>query len=275
MGQYLNVRNRACYSGTSVRCDINELKTGIQIVFGTPRRLCRLIESGSLSLKTLKLFIMDEADELLSRGFEKHIYEIFNYIPSQTQIALFCATTTNKVSEIGKKFMINPVKIYDKTLDGIKQFYVAVEKEDYKLATLFDLYESLTITKVIIYCNTQTKVMWLANKMKEHDFTVSAMCGDRTERELIMTEFHDGNSRILITTDLMGKGVDSQSLAINYDIPIFPEYYVYRIGRSGKFGRHCVAINFVSDDEEEKLRAIQIFYNTQINELPMDIDSII
>merc|ERR1712244_214786 len=151
------------------------------------------------------------------------------------------------------------------TLDGIKQYYVAVEKEDYKLATLYDLYESLTITQAIIYCNTRRKVMWLTDKMKQHDFTVSAMHGDmyQKERELIMKE-------------LLARGIDvyTVSLVINYDLPMNRENYIHRIGRSGRYGRKGVAINFVCDEDEPKLRDIETFYNTKIDELPMEVDSI-
>jgi len=164
------------------------------------------------------------------------------------------------------------------TLDGIKQYYVAVEKEDYKLATLIDLYESLTIQQAIIYCNTRRKVNWLTDKMKQQDFTVSSMHGDmqQQERDLIMREFRSGSTRVLITTDLLARGIDVQqvSLVINYDLPMNRENYIHRIGRSGRYGRKGVAINFVTDEDEEKLREIEQFYNTQVDELPMDVGDI-
>merc|ERR1712156_1278044 len=136
----------------------------------------------------------------------EQIYDCFQYLPSEVQVALFSATMPNEILQLTERFMRKPVRILVKkeelTLDGIKQYYVAVEKEDYKLATLYDLYESLTITQAIIYCNTRRKVMWLTDKMKQHDFTVSAMHGDmyQKERELIMKEFRSGSTRVLITT---------------------------------------------------------------------------
>jgi translation initiation factor 4A len=155
------------------------------------------------------------------------------------------------------------------TLDGIKQFYVAVDKEDWKLDTLCDLYETLTITQAIIYCNTRRKVDWLTEQMQKRDFTVSATHGDMDmrERELIMKvcactpsqvrgcsamycplqEFRSGASRVLITTDLLARGIDVQqvSLVINYDLPTNRENYIHRIGRSGRFGAlaACCFIN--------------------------------
>jgi len=219
---------------------------------------------------------------MLSRGFKEQIYDCFQYLPSEVQVALFSATMPNEILQLTERFMRNPVRILVKkeelTLDGIKQYYVAVEKEDYKLATLYDLYESLTITQAIIYCNTRRKVMWLTDKMKQHDFTVSAMHGDmyQKERELIMKEFRSGSTRVLITTDLLARGIDvyTVSLVINYDLPMGRENYIHRIGRSGRYGRKGVAINFVGDEDEPKLREIETFYNTKIDELPMEVDSI-
>ncbi|ETO14154.1 hypothetical protein RFI_23213, partial [Reticulomyxa filosa] len=161
------------------------------------------------------------------------------------------------------------------TLDGIKQYFVAVEKEDYKFATLCDLYETMTISQAIIYCNTRRKVSWLTDQMKQRDFTVSAMHGDmdQKDRELIMKEFRSGSTRVLITTDLLARGIDvhSVSLVINYDLPINRENYIHRIGRSGRFGRKGTAINFVTNEDESTLQDIEQFYHTKIEELPMDV----
>jgi len=160
-----------------------------------------------------------------------------------------------------------------------RQFYIAVEKEDWKLETLCDLYETLTITQAIIYCNTRRKVDWLTDKMGQRDFTVSSMHGDMTgaERELIMKEFRSGSSRVLITTDLLARGIDVQqvSLVINYDMPANRENYIHRIGRSGRFGRKGVAINFVTADDTRAMREIEAFYNTQIEEMPMNVADLI
>mmetsp|Transcript_78318 Transcript_78318/g.95851 ORF Transcript_78318/g.95851 Transcript_78318/m.95851 type:complete len:392 (-) Transcript_78318:140-1315(-) len=283
LGVYLEVSTRACVGGTAVREDMQKLSQGVQIVVGTPGRVNDMISRGALRLKALQLFILDEADEMLSRGFKEQIYDCFQYLPSEVQVALFSATMPMEILNLTDRFMRNPIKILVKkeelTLDGIKQYYVAVEKEDYKLATLCDLYESLTITQAIIYCNTRRKVNWLTDKMKQNDFTVSAMHGDmfQQERELIMKEFRSGSTRVLITTDLLARGIDVQqvSLVINYDLPMNRENYIHRIGRSGRYGRKGVAINFVTDDDEQKLKEIEQFYNTKVDELPMAVDTIL
>ncbi len=183
------------------------------------------------------------------------------------------------VLEVTTKFMRDPVRILVKkaelTLEGIKQFYIAVEKEDWKLDTLSDLYETVTITQAVIFCNTRRKVDWLTDKLTARDFTVSAMHGDmdQTQRDLIMKEFRSGSSRVLIATDLLARGIDVQqvSLVINYDLPANRENYIHRIGRGGRFGRKGVAINFVTAEDVRMMREIEQFYSTQIEEMPMNV----
>jgi len=282
LGTYLTLTSRACVGGTAVREDVQNLSSGVQVVVGTPGRVNDMINRGALRLEKLKLFVLDEADEMLSRGFKEQIYDCFQFLPADVQVALFSATMPNEILQLTERFMRDPVQILVKkeelTLDGIKQYFVAVEKEDYKLATLIDLYESLTIQQAIIYCNTRRKVNWLTDKMKQQDFTVSSMHGDmqQQERDLIMREFRSGSTRVLITTDLLARGIDVQqvSLVINYDLPMNRENYIHRIGRSGRYGRKGVAINFVTDEDEEKLREIEQFYNTHVDELPMEVGDI-
>jgi len=229
------------------------------------------------------MFMLDEADEMLSRGFKDQIYDIFKFMPEDVQVALFSATMPLEVLEVTGSFMREPVRILVKkdelTLEGIKQFYIAVEREEWKLDTLCDLYETLTITQAIIYVNTRRKVDWLTDKMSERDFTVSAMHGDmdQKERDIIMREFRSGSSRVLITTDLLARGIDVQqvSLVINFDLPTNRENYIHRIGRSGRFGRKGVAINFLTAGDVRYLRDIEEFYNTQVDEMPMNVADLI
>jgi len=279
LGEYLSVTTHPCVGGTAVRDDIRVLQGGIQMVVGTPGRVNDMINRNALDLSKLKLFCLDEADEMLSRGFKDQIYDVFQYLPANVQVCLFSATMPMDILELTSRFMREPVRILVKkeqvTLDGIKQFYVAVEREEYKLDTLCDLYESLTITQAIIYCNTRRKVEWLCDKMGQRDFTLSAMHGEmtQTERQLIMKEFRSGSSRVLIATDLLARGIDVQqvSLVINYDLPSNRENYIHRIGRSGRFGRKGVAINFVTDEDVRAFREIEQFYNTKVEEMPMDV----
>jgi ATP-dependent RNA helicase len=231
------------------------------------------------------MLILDEADEMLSRGFKEQIYDVYRYLPPMTQVVLVSATMTREgmaplmllshmvVLEVTKKFMNNPIRILVKrdelTLEGIKQFFVAVEKEQWKFDTLCDLYDALTITQAVIFCNTKKKVDWLAEKMTKANFTVASMHGDmpQAERNAIMKAFRNTEYRVLITTDLWARGLDVShvSLVINYDLPNDRENYIHRIGRSGRFGRKGVAINFVKNEDVRILRDIEQFYATQID----------
>jgi len=283
LGDYMQARVHACVGGTAVREDIKTLEEGVHIVVGTPGRVFDMINRRALRMDAVGLFILDEADEMLSRGFKDQIYEVFKFLPEKVQVALFSATMPKDVLDVTGRFMRDPIRILVKrdelTLEGIKQFYVSVEKEEWKLETLCDLYETLTITQAIIYCNTRRKVDWLTEKMQQRDFTVSAMHGDmdQRERELIMREFRSGSSRVLITTDLLARGIDVQqvSLVINYDLPTNRENYIHRIGRGGRFGRKGVAINFLTEGDVRYLRDIEQFYSTSIEEMPMDVADLI
>ncbi|UJR25132.1 hypothetical protein I4U23_006491 [Adineta vaga] len=283
LGDYMGVSCHACIGGTNVRDDIKRLEGGVQIVVGTPGRVYDMLNRSALRSKSIKMFVLDEADEMLSRGFKEQIYDVFTTMPQNIQVILLSATMPSDVLEVTTKFMNDPIKILVKkeelTLEGIRQFYVTVEREEWKLDTLCDLYETLTITQAVIFCNTRRKVDWLTEKMRGRDFTVSAMHGDmdQKERDVIMKEFRTGSSRVLITTDLLARGIDVQqvSLVINYDLPNNRENYIHRIGRGGRFGRKGVAINFVTDDDRRTLRDIEQFYNTQVQEMPMNVADLI
>jgi len=283
LGDYMNIECHACVGGTNVREDMAKLQDGCHVVVGTPGRVYDMINRRALKTDHLKMFCMDEADEMLSRGFKDQMYEVFQLLPQDTQVVLLSATMPADVLEVTKKFMRDPIRILVKrdelTLEGIKQFYIAVEKEEWKLDTLCDLYETVTITQAVIFCNTRRKVDWLTEKMHSREFTVSAMHGDMEQkaREVLMKEFRSGSSRVLITTDLLARGIDVQqvSLVINYDLPSNRENYIHRIGRRGRFGRKGVAINFVTTDDVRMLRDIEQFYNTQIDEMPLNVADLI
>ncbi|CAN1255152.1 Eukaryotic initiation factor 4A-3 [Linum perenne] len=283
IGDHLNIQAHACIGGKSVGEDIRKLEYGVHVVSGTPGRVCDMIKRRTLRTRAIKLLILDESDEMLSRGFKDQIYDVYRYLPPELQVVLISATLPNEILEITSKFMTDPVKILVKrdelTLEGIKQFFVAVEKEDWKFDTLCDLYDTLTITQAVIFCNTKRKVDWLTEKMRSSNFTVSAMHGDmpQKERDAIMKEFRDGTTRVLITTDVWARGLDVQqvSLVINYDLPNNRELYIHRIGRSGRFGRKGVAINFVKSDDIRILRDIEQYYSTQIDEMPMNVADLI
>lgn len=298
LGDYMNVQCHACIGGTNLGEDIRKLDYGQHVVSGTPGRVFDMIRRRTLRTRGIKMLVLDEADEMLNKGFKEQIYDVYRYLPPSTQVrpvkvyppmffacdrltfqvCLISATLPHEILEMTSKFMTDPIRILVKrdelTLEGIKQFFVAVEREEWKFDTLCDLYDTLTITQAVIFCNTKRKVDWLTEKMREANFTVSAMHGDmpQKERDAIMKEFRGGQSRVLITTDVWARGIDVQqvSLVINYDLPNNRELYIHRIGRSGRFGRKGVAINFVKNDDIRILRDIEQYYSTQIDEMPMN-----
>lgn len=282
LAQYMNVRVHTFIGGTSIKEDLEQLSQGIHIAVGTPGRLLDLAKRKQLHLNQVKLLILDEADEMLSKGFRDQIYDVFQLLPTSTQVVLISATMPDEMFELASRFMRNPNKILVKreqlTLEGIKQFYVFLENEKFKFDTLCDLYENLSITQCIIYCNSKRRVDELVKRLTEADHTVSAIHGETTfqEREQVMMNFRKGNARILITTDLLGRGIDVQqvSLVINYDLPFNIENYLHRIGRTGRYGRKGSAINFVTERDTKTFREIEQHYSTEIKELPMDLANV-
>ncbi|KAM6367454.1 eukaryotic initiation factor 4A-III isoform 1-T1 [Alca torda] len=313
LGDYMNVQCHACIGGTNVGEDIRKLDYGQHVVAGTPGRVFDMIRRRSLRTRAIKMLVLDEADEMLNKGFKEQIYDVYRYLPPATQVVLISATLPHEILEMTNKFMTDPIRILVKrdelTLEGIKQFFVAVEREEWKFDTLCDLYDTLTITQAVIFCNTKRKFLaanilqaqlvhlavlsqeltpaawlyaqvdWLTEKMREANFTVSSMHGDmpQKERESIMKEFRSGASRVLISTDVWARGLDvpQVSLIINYDLPNNRELYIHRIGRSGRYGRKGVAINFVKNDDIRILRDIEQYYSTQIDEMPMNVADLI
>ncbi|KAH9024831.1 P-loop containing nucleoside triphosphate hydrolase protein, partial [Lactarius pseudohatsudake] len=285
LGDYMNVQCHACVSGASIGEDIRQPEYGQHIVSGTPGCVFDMIRRRMLRTHNIKMLILDEADELLNKGFRDEIYDVYRHLPPATQVVLLSATVPYDVLEMTTKFMTDPIRILVKrddselTLEGIKQFFVAVEKEDWKFDSLCDLHDTLTITQTVIFCNTLRKVDWLTEKMRAADFTVSSMHGEmpQKERDAIMAEFRGGTSRVLITTDVWARGIDLQqvSLVINYDFPADRENYLHRIGRSGRYGCKGVAINFVTVDDVRILRDVVKYYSTQIDEMPVNVAELI
>jgi translation initiation factor 4A len=279
ISQKMNIRVHSCIGGQSIHADIQAFSRGVHVVVGTPGRVRDMINRRHLDPAGVKFFCIDEADEMLSFGFKDQIYDVFKYLPKKLQIAVFSATMPPDVLEVTDQFMEQPTRILVKkdqlTLDGIQQYYVDVKDDKWKLDTLCDLYESLSVTQAIIYTNTRRRVEWLTEELTNRSHTVSMIHGDisQQERESIMRSFRSGNTRVLITTDLLARGIDVQqvSLVINYDLPSKKENYIHRIGRSGRFGRKGTSINFLTERDYDYQKEIESYYDTQINELPSDI----
>jgi translation initiation factor 4A len=277
----MKVKVHAFIGGTSLKADMKNISDGVHVVVGTPGRVLDMINKKILNLSYLKIFVLDEADEMLSRGFLDSIRQIITFIPENCQVALFSATMPQEIMGITGKFMNNPAKILVKreelTLEGIRQYYIPMKKE-WKIEILLNLYKMMEITQAIIYCNTKKTVDYVTEELIKKGFVVSSMHGElpQQDRDKIMKEFRIGASRVLVTTDLLARGIDvyQVSLVINYDIPRQRETYIHRIGRSGRFGRKGTAINFVAPEDKDELENIQKFYNTSIDELPNDLSAI-
>lgn len=283
IGEFLKVVCYTCVGGTVVAEDRKRLKDGgVHVVVGTPGRVLDLITKNYLNPNYLKVIVLDEADEMLGRGFVDQMKEIIQKLPPDIQVALFSATMPPEILDMTNKFMRNPVRILVKneqlTLDGIKQYYISIDREEWKFETLVELYKHVEIGQCMIFANKKERVIELANKLRALGFVVSEMHGDMemVDRDRIMKEFRTGSSRVLISTDLLGRGIDIQqvNLIINYDLPTQKEKYIHRIGRSGRFGRRGVAINFVTPADAPFLVDLKQYYSTQIEELPVDLTDI-
>jgi superfamily II DNA/RNA helicase len=208
---------------------------------------------------------------------------IFRKLPPEAQDVFISATMPEEMESLFNNifkpdYLSILVKDDELTLDGITQYYIHLD-EQYKVDALIDLYKFVSIGQAIVYCNKKNKADELKYILMEKSFAVSVLHGDmiQKEREEIMSEFRTGKTRILITTDILSRGIDIQqvSLVINYDMPKYPQTYIHRIGRSGRFGRKGSAINFVTKKERNILSFIQKMYNTEILPLPYNVAEIL
>jgi translation initiation factor 4A len=250
------------------------------IICGCPGRVNDMLRRDRISGRDIKLVILDEADEMLSSGFKEQVYNIFQYFNSDIQVALFSATLPQSVYPITDKIMRNPIKISVKaemlTLEGIGQFYVAVEDDRQKYATLKHLFSFLSVSQCIIYCNSVKRVADLYDAMREDEFPVCCIHSnmEKTARETAFNEFRTGKSRVMISSNVTARGIDIQqvSIVINFDLPKCVHTYLHRIGRSGRWGRKGVGINFITRRDTMKMKEIEEHYSTEIRELPADLE---
>jgi translation initiation factor 4A len=279
---YMNIKIGEFIGGTEVNKDCNKIQDGVHIAVCTPGRLFDLIERGYIKTNGVTMFVIDEADQMLSQDFKEQVRKIMSNISQECQIAIFSATLTDEVINISSCIMNDPYHILLKadelTLEGIKQFYVDVDHENYKFDVLLDLYQSLNITCAIIYINSQKKCDFVYERLINQNFAVSKIHGkmEQYRRNEIMKEFRSGKTRVLLATDLLARGIDVQSvsLVINYDLPKDRDNYIHRIGRTGRFGRKGNAINLVTSDDRYAISELEKFYSTTITPLPSDLNSL-
>lgn len=271
------LRNQLLVGGTSVQNDINKIREAVpHIVVGCSGRIFDMIKRKHINLSTVQLFILDEADEMLSRGFKEQVYNIFQYLSNNVQVAIFSATLSPEVLQLTSKFMQNPVQITMKreelTLDGIEQYFIAMYSDNEKFEMLKKMFEQLTISQTIIYTNNVRRVSDLYDAMKRDGFPVCCIHSsmDKNQRTIAMDDFRAGKYRVLISSNVTARGIDIQQVGtvINFDIPNCVHTYLHRIGRSGRWGRKGIAINFITEHDIHIMKRIEQHYKITINEFP-------
>jgi translation initiation factor 4A len=269
--------------GTSINDDLTEMKESTpHIIAGCPGRVYDVIRRNQNMCKTIQTIIMDEADEMLSSGFKEQVYNIFQYLKKDIQICLFSATLPDYIQVIINKIMKDPVRVQVKseqlTLEGISQYYIAIENDQQKYAALKDLYSYISVSQCIIYANSLNRVNDLYEAMIEDGFPVCCIHGsmEKEQRDNAFKDFKIGKYRVLISSNVTARGIDIQqvSIVINFDLPKDIHTYLHRIGRSGRWGRKGVGINFITRRDVTKIREIEQHYATEIKELPSNIDSL-
>jgi translation initiation factor 4A len=267
--------------GISTEESIQNLKKKPKMIIGCPGRILDMIQRKFLNTEKIKTVIIDEADEMLSSGFKEQIYNIFKKLPINVQIALFSATLPETIYNLTNKFMRDPIKILVKneqlTLEGIQQYFVNLNDDQDKFDTIKDLFSSISISQCIIYCNSINRVDDLCNSMINEKFPVCKIHSNmsKEERQQNYKDFLIGKYKVLISSNITARGIDIQqvSTVINFDVPNCVHIYLHRIGRSGRFGRKGLGINFITKRDIRKLKEIEDFYNTSIQELPNNFNT--
>ena len=271
-----------CVGGTTISNSKDKLRKA-NLIIGTLGRLHHMISEKTINLHNIKILVMDEADELLADGITEKLNDILDKLPIGIQTILISATMNTNVFNVSKKILHDPNKIllknYEVAVELISQFYLDVESEDLKFETLLDLYNILSTSQVIIFCNTIRKVDWLNENLLKNNFTITCIHSKMTQedRNEIIKEFRDGKTRLLLTTDLLSRGIDipQVNLVINYDLPINKETYIHRIGRCGRFGKKGVSISLVKSEDQSDIKTLQKMkqiYKIDIKEMPNNIE---
>lgn len=277
------VKVKVFFGGVPVQQHKDLLKVEVpHIVVGTPGRIEQLVNEKDLDVSKLKRFILDECDSLLtSLDMRRTVQNIFQKTPHTKQVMMFTATLPKEIRAICKKFTQNPIEVYvddesKLTLHGLLQYYVKLGEEQ-KNRKLTDLLDALEFNQVVIFVSSVSRCISLNKLLDECNFPSIAMYGtlDQTERIKRYNAFKDYKSRILVSTDIFGRGVDFErvNIVVNYDMPKEADSYLHRVGRSGRFGTKGLAITFVSsEDDQAVLSQIQERFDVQVKELPDSID---
>ena len=284
LGHFMNLKVLCAVGGNSLREDLSALEDGAQFIVGTPGRIFDLVNRNALDRSEIRVLIMDEADQMLEDLFYKQIMCILEKgFPEKTRVALFSATMPETVRSVAEKILNNPVRILippdEVRLEGIQQFYIDLDREDHKFECICDLYKNLNISQAVIFCNKRMKAEQIAEKMSAQGYPVTCLHGEleKPERTHRMKQFISGETRVMIATDIIARGIDVQqiSLVINYELPMHRENYVHRIGRAGRYGRKGTTINLLLPEEVDMMKDICEHYGMQLKTLPTDISNLL
>jgi superfamily II DNA/RNA helicase len=271
------------FGGLPMDKDVQVLKNNCpHIVVGTPGRILALVKAKKLSLKNVKQFILDECDKMLEAlDMRRDVQEIFRNTPHEKQVMMFSATLSKDIRPVCKKFMQDPMEVYvddeaKLTLHGLQQHYVKL-KENEKNKKLFDLLDALEFNQVVIFVKSVQRCMALAQLLVEQNFPAIAIHRGMTQEDRLSRyqQFKDFQKRILVATNLFGRGMDIErvNIVFNYDMPEDTDTYLHRVARAGRFGTKGLAITFVSDENDAKiLNEVQNRFDVNITELPDEID---
>ena len=283
--QMKNLRVQTLYGGQNMEdYGNNEFSKRVHphIICGCTGRVLDMMQRNKITSRKIKLVILDEADEMLSSGFKEQVYQIFQHFNNNVQVALFSATIPEVIKPIVDKIVRNPViisvKLEQLSLEGISQYYVAIDDDRQKYLALKDIYSNLSVSSCIIYANSVKRVSDLYDAMIEDGFPVCCIHSnmDRTARENSFKDFRQGKFRVLISSNVTSRGIDIQQVGtvINFDIPKCVHNYLHRIGRSGRWGRKGVGINLITRRDFFKLREIERHYDIKVKELPSDLKNL-
>ena len=264
------------YGGQPIERQLRSLKTGVQIVVGTPGRVLDHLRRRTLSLSRVKMVVLDEADQMLDMGFLPDIETILKQTPQERQTILFSATMPKPILAISKRFQKNPefVEIPHKelTVPEVEQRYIDVHSRD-KFDVLCRLLDQMDPKLVLVFCNTKRRVDQLTKRLKTLGYSVGEIHGDlkQSQRDRVMAQFRKGEIDVLVATDVAARGIDVDDidLVVNLDVPQVAEYYVHRIGRTARAGRSGRAITFVGPEDVYKMREIQHLANITISRIPI------
>ena len=275
-----SIKYHLLIGGTSTDDDAFELKNNVpHIIIGCPGRVYDMMRRNNIIAKDITMLVLDEADEMLSVGFKEQVYNIFQFLNNDVQVGLFSATLPVELQALTEKFMRNPVRILVKsellTLEGIKQYYVALNDDSQKYATLKDIFNIISMSQCIIYCNSIKRVMDLTEAMQNDGFPVCCIHSnmEKSKRDESYSDFKAGKHRVLISSNVTSRGIDVQQVrtVLNFDLPKCVFNYLHRIGRSGRWGRKGTAINFVTRWDMKTMKEIERHYHTIVDELPANI----